>query len=79
LSASGCCGPTRFTPTKLKEFGVRRVTIGTSLFRAGLTAVVGAAREVLHEGSFNYLDGIYAVADFNELIDPLQPITDTSR
>jgi hypothetical protein len=32
------------------------VTIGTSFFRAGLTAVVRAAREVFHEGSFNYAD-----------------------
>lgn len=64
-------GPTRFTLTELKEFGVRRVTIGTSFCRAGLTAVVRAAREVLDEGTFNYLDGIHTVADFNELIDPL--------
>jgi 2-methylisocitrate lyase-like PEP mutase family enzyme len=67
-------GPTRFTLAKLKEFGVRRVSIGTSFCRAGLTAVVRAAREVLEKGSFEYVDGIQSVADFNELIDPL-PIT----
>jgi 2-methylisocitrate lyase-like PEP mutase family enzyme len=65
------CGPTRFTLGELKELGVRRVTIGTSFCRAGLTAVVRAAREVLEQGSFNYVDGIHTVADFNELIDPL--------
>ena len=65
------CGPTRFALTELKEFGVRRVTIGTSFCRAGLTAVVRAAREVLGDGTFNYVDGIDTVADFNELIDPL--------
>jgi 2-methylisocitrate lyase-like PEP mutase family enzyme len=64
------CGPTRFTLSELKKFGVRRVTIGTSFCRAGLTAVVRAAREVLDQGSFDYVDGIQTVADFNELIDP---------
>jgi 2-methylisocitrate lyase-like PEP mutase family enzyme len=63
-------GPTRFALTELKEFGVRRVTIGTSFCRAGLTAVVRAAREVLDDGTFNYVDGIHTVADFNELIAP---------
>jgi 2-methylisocitrate lyase-like PEP mutase family enzyme len=59
------CGPTHFALTELKEFGVRRVTIGTSFCRAGLTAVVRAAGEVLGDGTFNYFDGIHTVADFN--------------
>lgn len=63
-------GPARFTVSELQELGVRRVTIGTSFCRAGLTAVVRAAREVLDRGSFTYVDGIHTVADFNELIDP---------
>lgn len=71
-------GPTRFTLTQLKEFGVRRVTIGTSFCRAGLNAVVRAAREVLDKGTFNYVDGIHTVADFNELIDPVAAKESTS-
>jgi 2-methylisocitrate lyase-like PEP mutase family enzyme len=67
-------GPARFTLAQLKEFGVRRVTIGTSFCRAALTAVVRAAREVLDEGSFHFADDIYTVADFNELIDPPNPV-----
>lgn len=63
-------GTTRFTVAELKEFGVRRVTIGTSFCRAALTAVVRAAREVLDSGSFNYLEGVHSVAEFNALIDP---------
>jgi 2-methylisocitrate lyase-like PEP mutase family enzyme len=63
-------GPNRFTLAELKDFGVRRVSIGTSFCRAGLTAVVRAAREVLEQGSFDYVDGVHSVADFNELIDP---------
>jgi 2-methylisocitrate lyase-like PEP mutase family enzyme len=64
-------GPTRFTLGELKQLGVRRVTIGTSFCRAALTALVRAAREVLDQGSFNYVDGIYTVAEVNELIDPV--------
>ncbi|OMC40964.1 isocitrate lyase/phosphoenolpyruvate mutase family protein [Mycobacterium sp. IS-1264] len=63
-------GSTRFTLAQLKDFGVRRVSIGTSFCRAGLSAVVRAAREVLEQGSFGYVEGIGSVADFNELIDP---------
>lgn len=63
-------GPARFTVSELAQIGVRRVTVGTSFYRAGLTAVLHAAREVLDEGSFAYVDGIQTVADFNELIDP---------
>jgi hypothetical protein len=44
--------------------------MGTSFARAGLTAVVRAAREVLDQGSFEYCSGILTVGDFNELIDP---------
>jgi 2-methylisocitrate lyase-like PEP mutase family enzyme len=67
-------GRGRFTLAELKEFGVRRVTLGTSFCRAALTAVVRAAREVLDDGSFHFADDIYTVADFNELIDPPNPV-----
>jgi 2-methylisocitrate lyase-like PEP mutase family enzyme len=63
-------GANRFTLSQLKDIGVRRVTMGTSFARAGLTAVVRAAREVLDQGSFEYCSGILTVGDFNELIDP---------
>jgi len=68
-------GAARFTLAELEEFGVRRVTIGTSFCRAALTAVVRAAREVLERGSFDYVEGVYSVADFNELIDPRSVFT----
>ena len=58
------------------RFGVRRVTIGTSFCRAGLSAVVRAAREVLGHGSFNYADGIKTVADFvADFNEPIGPLT----
>jgi 2-methylisocitrate lyase-like PEP mutase family enzyme len=64
------CGPTRFSLAQLKDMGVRRVTIGGSLFRCAMTATLRAARNILTEGTFGYLDGLPTVADYNELIAP---------
>lgn len=63
-------GLTRLTLAELRAIGVRRVTIGTSFARTALAATLAAAREVLHRGTFGYLEGLPTVADFNQLIDP---------
>lgn len=63
-------GPTRFTLDELRNLGVARVSIGTSFVRTSLAAALNAAREVFEEGTFNYLEGVPSVGDFNELIDP---------
>jgi 2-methylisocitrate lyase-like PEP mutase family enzyme len=63
-------GKTRFTVAELRDIGVRRVTIGSSLMRRALASVVDAAREMLDHGTFGYLDGLPSVADLNELIAP---------
>ncbi len=60
----------RFSLAELRDIGVRRVSIGTSFARCALAAALRAAREVLHDGTFNYLDGLPSVAEVNELIDP---------
>jgi 2-methylisocitrate lyase-like PEP mutase family enzyme len=61
-------GRTRFTLAQLAAIGVRRVTIGTSFARCALAAMVRAAREVLDDGTFGYLEGLPTVTDFNRLI-----------
>ena len=63
-------GATRFTLAQLAEFGVRRVTLGTSLARIALATTLRAAREILDRGAFDYTEGLPRVGDFNELIDP---------
>lgn len=60
----------RFTLAELRELGVRRVSIGTSLVRRALAATLAAAREILEHGTFGYSEGLPTVADFNELIAP---------
>jgi 2-methylisocitrate lyase-like PEP mutase family enzyme len=63
-------GPTRLPLSELAALGVRRVSIGTSFARAALNALLRAGKEVLERGTFDYLDGVPSVADFNRLIAP---------
>ncbi len=63
-------GPIRLPLDELKRLGVRRVSIGTSFARTALHAVRTAAREVLEQGTFGYLEGVPSVADFNEILNP---------
>lgn len=66
----GISGAPRWTLAQLKDIGVRRVTIGTSLVRTAFAAALRGAREILDRGTFEYVDGVPSVADFNQLIDP---------
>ena len=45
-----------FSVPELESAGVRRISLATSLFRAALTGVLEAAREVKEQGSFGYLE-----------------------
>ena len=45
-----------FTVAELQEAGVRRISLATSLYRAAMTGLLDAAREVKEQGTFGYLD-----------------------
>src|SRR6266699_474438 len=45
-----------FSVAELQEAGVRRISFATSLYRAAMSGLVDAAREVNQKGSFAYLD-----------------------
>ena len=45
-----------FTVAELEAAGVRRISLATSLYRAAMTGLLEAAREVKDKGSFGYLD-----------------------
>ena len=45
-----------FTVAELEAAGVRRISLATSLYRAAMTGLLDAAKEVREKGSFNYLD-----------------------
>ncbi len=45
-----------FSVTELEAAGVRRISLAASLYRAAMTGLVGAAREVKEKGTFHYID-----------------------
>ncbi|MEZ0309002.1 MAG: isocitrate lyase/phosphoenolpyruvate mutase family protein [Ramlibacter sp.] len=45
-----------FSVAELRAAGVRRISLATSLYRAAMTGLVEAAREVKEQGTFTYLD-----------------------
>ncbi len=58
-----------FSVAELEAAGVRRISLATSLFRAAMTGLVNAAREVREHGTFGYLDNAIATARLNALVD----------
>jgi 2-methylisocitrate lyase-like PEP mutase family enzyme len=46
-----------FSVAGLQAAGVRRISVATSFYRAAVSGLVSAAREVKEKGSFTYLDG----------------------
>ncbi len=57
-----------FTVAQLEAAGVRRISLAASLYRAAMTGLVDAAREVKEQGTFSYLDTSIAGADFNRFM-----------
>jgi 2-methylisocitrate lyase-like PEP mutase family enzyme len=59
-----------FTVAELEAAGVRRVSLATSLYRAAMTGLADAAREVKDKGSFGYLERCLASAELNAFMEP---------
>ncbi len=55
-----------FSVAELESAGVRRISLATSLFRAAMTGLVEAAREVKEQGTFGYLERSLATPDLNK-------------
>jgi 2-methylisocitrate lyase-like PEP mutase family enzyme len=45
-----------FTVAELEQAGVRRISFATSLYRAAMTSLIEAAREIKESGTFSYLN-----------------------
>jgi 2-methylisocitrate lyase-like PEP mutase family enzyme len=54
-----------FTVAALSQAGVKRISLATSLYRAAMTGLVNAAREVTESGTFGYLDETLATPAVN--------------
>jgi 2-methylisocitrate lyase-like PEP mutase family enzyme len=57
-----------FDVAQLEAAGVRRISVGTSLYRAAVTGLVDAAREMKEHGTFNYLDRTISTPDFYKFL-----------
>ena len=53
-----------FSVAELADAGVKRISLATSLFRAAMTGLHDAAREVKEQGTFTYLDRLIDVNKF---------------
>ena len=54
-----------FTVAELEAAGVRRISLATSLYRAAMTGLIGAAQEIRDHGTFGYLDRNVSGRDFS--------------
>jgi 2-methylisocitrate lyase-like PEP mutase family enzyme len=54
-----------FTVAELEAAGVKRISLAGSLYRAAMSGLVNAAREVKDQGTFGYLDRVLATPDLN--------------
>jgi 2-methylisocitrate lyase-like PEP mutase family enzyme len=54
-----------FSVAELEQAGVRRISLATSLFRAAMTSLIDAAREVKEHGTFGYLERTSPTPDIN--------------
>jgi 2-methylisocitrate lyase-like PEP mutase family enzyme len=58
-----------FTVAELEAAGVRRISLAASLYRAAMTGLLAAAREVKDGGTFGYLDRSVATPDLNAFME----------
>jgi 2-methylisocitrate lyase-like PEP mutase family enzyme len=54
-----------FSKAELEAAGVKRISLATSLYRAAMTGLLDAAREVKDKGTFGYLERSIATPDLN--------------
>lgn len=57
-----------FTVAALSEAGVKRISLATSLYRAAMTGLHNAAKEVREHGTFGYIDSSLATPDMNAFL-----------
>jgi 2-methylisocitrate lyase-like PEP mutase family enzyme len=54
-----------FSVAELEAAGVKRISLATSLYRAAMTGLLDAAKEVKEKGTFGYLDHSIPTPDLN--------------
>ena len=57
-----------FTVDTLTAAGVKRISLATSLYRAAMTGLLSAAKEVREHGTFGYIDTSLGTPDMNAFL-----------
>jgi 2-methylisocitrate lyase-like PEP mutase family enzyme len=57
-----------FSVGELTAAGARRISLATSLYRAAMTGLLVAAREVKDAGQFGFLEGCVTTPELNKLM-----------
>jgi 2-methylisocitrate lyase-like PEP mutase family enzyme len=57
-----------FTVAALAASGVKRISLATSLYRAAMTGLLNAAKEVREQGTFGYIDTSLATPEMNAFL-----------
>lgn len=57
-----------FSVSELEAVGVKRISFASSLYRAAMDGMVKAAREIVQEGTFGYLDHVLTTTELIELM-----------
>ncbi|HKZ05076.1 MAG TPA: isocitrate lyase/phosphoenolpyruvate mutase family protein [Methylomirabilota bacterium] len=58
-----------FTVAELADAGVKRISLATSLYRAAMTGLLDAAREVKDKGTFTYVDRSVPTPELNAYLE----------
>jgi len=57
-----------FSVAELEAAGVRRISLATSLYRAALSGLISAAKEVRDAGTFGYVETSLASGELNAVM-----------
>lgn len=57
-----------FSVAELTQAGVRRISLSTTLYRAAMTGLLTAAREVRDAGTFNYIEGLMSGGELSKYL-----------
>lgn len=57
-----------FTVAALADAGVKRISLATSLYKAAMTGLLSAAKEVREQGTFGYLDTSLTTPEMNAFL-----------
>ena len=57
-----------FSTAELAKAGVKRISLATSLYRAAMSGLAAAAREVQDQGTFGYVEAIMTTPELNSFM-----------